>query len=118
MQAYIIRRVLLVIPTIFVASLIVFSAIRFIPGDIVSQMAVGTQGVFTDATEENIRKRLGLDVLSHVQYGRWLGVIRDQHGSFSGLFQGSLGLSLWNQLPVTGIVLKRLPVTFELAILL
>ena len=116
MQAYIIRRVLLVIPTIFVASLIVFFAIRFIPGDVVSQMASGI-GIMSDMNKEEVRKRLGLDVPNFVQYGRWLGVIRDQHGSFSGLFQGNLGLSLWNQLPVTGIVLKRLPLTFELALL-
>ena len=116
MQAYIIRRVLLIIPSIFVASLIVFFLIRFIPGDIVSRMAATHQGNFEEATEETIRQRLGLDVPSHVQYGRWLGVIRDLHGSFSGLIQGSLGLSLWNQLPVTEIVLKRLPETFELAI--
>ena len=116
MQAYIIRRVLLIIPTIFVASLIVFFAIRFIPGDVVSQMASGI-GIMSDMNKEEVRKRLGLDAPNYVQYGRWLGVIRDQHGSFSGLFQGNLGLSLWNQLPVTGIVLKRLPLTFELALL-
>ena len=117
MQAYIIRRVLLIIPTLLVASLIVFFLIRSIPGDIVSQMAAGSVGIFTDATEENIRKHLGLDAPNYVQYGRWLGMIRDHHGSFSGLFQGSLGLSLWSQIPVTEIVLKRLPVTFELALL-
>ncbi len=114
MQAYIIRRILLIIPTIFVVSLIVFFAIRLIPGDVVSQMAAGI-GIM-HMNKEEVRKRLGLDVLNYVQYGRWLGVIRDQHGSFSGLFQGNLGLSLWNQLPVTGIVLKRLPLTFELAL--
>ena len=116
MQAYIIRRVLLIVPTIFVASLIVFFAIRFIPGDIVSLMASGSMGVWSESTKETIRERLGLDVPSYVQYGRWLGVLRDQYGSFSGLFQGSLGLSLWSQQPVTGIVLRRLPVTFELAL--
>ena len=116
MQAYIIRRVLLIIPTIFVMSLIVFFAIRLIPGDVVSQMASGL-GNMSEMTKEEVRKRLGLDAPIPVQYGRWVGVIRDQHGSFSGLFQGSLGLSLWSQLPVTGIVLKRLPLTFELALL-
>ena len=116
MQAYIIRRVLLIIPTIFVASLLVFFAVRLIPGDIVSLMASGSMGVWSEATKETIRERLGLDVPSYVQYGRWLGVLRDQYGSFSGLFQGSLGLSLWSQQPVTGIVLRRLPVTFELAL--
>ena len=115
MQAYIIRRVLLIIPTIFVMSLIVFFAIRLIPGDVVSQMASGL-GNMSEMTKEEVRKRLGLDAPIPVQYGRWIGVIRDQHGSFSGLFQGSLGLSLWSQQPVTGIVLRRLPVTFELAL--
>ena len=115
MQAYIIRRVLLVIPTIFVMSLIVFFAIRLIPGDVVSQMSSGL-GKMTEMTKEEVRKRLGLDVPIPVQYGRWVGVIRDQHGSFSGLFQGSLGLSLWSQLPVTGTILRRLPLTFELAL--
>ena len=55
-------------------------------GDIVSQMAAGSVEILTDATEENIRKHLGLDAPNYVQYGRWLGMIRDHHGSFSGLF--------------------------------
>jgi peptide/nickel transport system permease protein len=117
MQAYIIRRLLLIIPTIFVASLIVFFLIRFIPGDIVTKMAAQHIGVWKEADSAAVRARLGLDVPIPVQYGRWIGVIRDQHGSFSGLLQGSLGLSLWGQQSVTGIVLNRLPVTFELATL-
>jgi len=117
MQAYIIRRLLLIIPTIFVASLIVFFLIRSIPGDIVTKMAAQHMGIWKDADSAAVKARLGLDVPSPVQYGRWIGVIRDQHGSFSGLLQGSLGLSLWRQKPVTGIVLNRLPVTFELATL-
>ena len=115
MQAYIIRRLLLIIPTIFVASLIVFFLIRSIPGDIVTKMAAQHRGVWKDADSAAVKARLGLDVPIPLQYGRWIGVIRDQHGSFSGLLQGSLGLSLWRQEPVTGIVLNRLPVTFELA---
>ncbi len=117
MQAYIIRRLLLIIPTIFVASLIVFFLIRLIPGDIVTKMAAQHMGVWKDADSAAVRRRLGLDVPIPVQYGRWIGVIRDHHGSFSGLLQGSLGLSLWSQQPVTGIVLNRLSVTFELAFL-
>ena len=115
MLAYIIRRVLLIIPTMFVVSLIVFFAIRLIPGDVVSQMASGI-GNMPKMTQEKVRKRLGLDAPIPVQYGRWLGVLRDQHGSFTGRFQGGLGLSLWTSVPVTRIVLKRLPLTFELAL--
>ena len=92
-----------------------FVLIRFIPGDIVTRMVAQHMGVWKDADSAAVRSRLGLDVPIPVQYGRWLGVIRDHHGSFSGLLQGSLGLSLWRQEPVTGIVLNRLPVTFELA---
>ena len=117
MQAYIIRRLLLIIPTIFIASLIIFLLLRFIPGDIVSQMAAQHKGLLTEADEAAIARRLGLDVPIPVQYARWLGVVRDQHGSFSGLFQGSLGLSLWSRRPVTEIILNRVPVTFELAVL-
>ena len=93
-----------------------FLLIRFVPGDVVSQMASQRQGIFTDADRAAIESRLGLDVPIPVQYARYIGVIRDQHGSFSGLLQGSLGLSLWSQLPVTGMVINRLPVTFELAV--
>ena len=117
MQAYIIRRLLLIVPTIFVASLIVFFLIRSIPGDIVTRMAAQHIGHWTEADSAAVRRRLGLDVPIPVQYGRWIGVIRDRDGSFSGLFQGNLGLSLWRPQPVTGIVLNRLPVTFELATL-
>ena len=94
-----------------------FFLIRSIPGDIVTKMVAQHRGVWKDADSAAVKARLGLDVPSPVQYGRWIGVIRDQHGSFSGLLQGSLGLSLWRQEPVTGIVLNRLPVTFELATL-
>ena len=113
MQAYIIRRLLLIIPTLLVASLIVFFLIRSIPGDIVSQMEAQHIGIFTDADEAAIRQRLGLDSPILVQYGRWIGVVPDHRGSFSGLLQGNLGLSLWRQLPVTRIILTRLPVTLE-----
>ena len=117
MQAYIIRRLLLIIPTIFIASLIIFLLLRFIPGDIVSQMAAQHMGLLTEADEAAIARRLGLDVPIPVQYARWLGVMRDHHGSFSGLLQGSLGLSLWSRRPVTESILNRVPVTFELAVL-
>ena len=85
-----------------------FFLIRSIPGDIVTKMVAQHRGVWKDADSAAVKARLGLDVPSPVQYGRWIGVIRDQHGSFSGLLQGSLGLSLWRQEPVTGIVLNQI----------
>jgi len=57
---------------------------------------------------EAIEHALGLDVPIHVQYGRWVGDI---------VMHGSLGESLWKQIPVTGLIMARLPITLELGLL-
>ena len=110
MQAYIIRRVLLLIPTLFLVTVIVFLLVRFIPGDIIELMvaemsAEGT--VTTEITAETISKALGMDVPVHVQYGQWLG----------GLFRGDLGNSLWTSRPITQELSLRIPISFELGLL-
>jgi len=107
MRTYIIRRLLLIIPTLILASLIVFFMIRLIPGEVIDMM-VGEHEVVTKMDREAIEHALGLDVPIHVQYGRWVGDI---------VLHGSLGNSLWKQIPVTGLILERLPVTLELGLL-
>ena len=89
MRAYIIRRLLLVIPTVFLVSLIVFFVIRLIPGDIIDALVaeLGFRGMDRAA----VMAAMGLDVPILTQYGRWLGVLRGADGSFSGIFQGDLG---------------------------
>ena len=122
MRAYIIRRVLLMIPTVFIVSLIVFFMIRLIPGTIVDamvaeQMRGGVGGVMGVADREALEHSLGLDVPVVTQYGRWIGVIPGVDGSFSGLLQGDLGNSLWKGIPVTEEIAGRWPVTLELGFL-
>ena len=107
MRTYIIRRLLLIIPTLILASLIVFFMIRLIPGEVIDMM-VGEHEVVTKMDREAIEHALGLDVPIHVQYGRWVGDI---------VLHGSLGESLWKKIPVTGLILERLPVTLELGLL-
>ena len=72
MRGYLIRRVLLVIPTLFVVSILVFLSVRFIPGNVievmVARMGYEGGGMIDIAAA---KKRLGLDVPVHVQYGRW-----------------------------------------------
>ncbi len=127
MRTYIIRRLLLIIPTMLMATVIVFFAVRFIPGDIVDLMAadVGRRGLgteietkyFEEQARANIKKALGLDVPMFLQYGRWLGVLpQSDTGSFSGVLQGNLGNSLWEGTPVGRDIFARLPITVELAI--
>ncbi|MFC2035352.1 ABC transporter permease [Chloroflexota bacterium] len=110
MRAYIIRRLLLIIPTLFLVTIIVFFSIRFIPGDVVDLLATEQTTVGTataESIQENIRMALGLDTPVHIQYGRWLG----------GIFQGDFGTSLWSNRPITEMIFERLPVTLELSFL-
>ena len=124
MRAYMIRRLLLIIPTLFILSIIVFLSVRFIPGDIVDQM-VGSmllQGAGVEIDREAVERRLGLDVPVHVQYGRWIGVLPTPdwitgESDFNGLLQGTLGESLRGHWRVEERVLDRLPVTIQLGLM-
>jgi len=119
MRAYIIRRLLLMIPTVFIVSLIIFFIIRLIPGDIVDAM-VGQQmtgGGAVALDRAVIEHELGLDVPILTQYGRWLGIWPGEDGSFSGIFQGDLGTSLWRDTPVLEEIAFRWPVTLELGLM-
>jgi peptide/nickel transport system permease protein len=110
MRAYIIRRLLLTIPTVFFVSLIIFIVIRSIPGSIIDKMEAefgGGYGV-TKIDIAGIKHQLGLDVPIYIQYGRWLGKI---------VLHGDLGNSLWKGTPVIDDIKQRWPVTFELGIL-
>jgi len=106
MRAYIIRRLLLVIPTLLLVTLIVFFSIRLIPGDAVD-LIVEEQTYITEMTVQAIRHELGLDVPIHIQYGRWI----------AGVVRGDFGNSLWSGRPVINELLPRFPVSFELGLL-
>ena len=108
MKAYIIRRVLLVIPTLFILSILVFLSVRFIPGDVVDAMLGQLQSTIGRIDRASVERRLGLDVPVWVQYGRWIGQI---------LRHGSLGESLWGEWTVEGRIIASLPVTIELGLL-
>ena len=116
MRTYIIRRLLLIIPTLFLASLIVFFIVRLIPGDVVNIMTAQMHRL-TGMTRPAIEKALGLDMPAYIQYGRWMGVLRQADGSLNGIFQGDLGNSLWSHTPVVDEILTRWPVTLELGFL-
>ncbi len=125
MRAYIIRRLLLVIPTLFILSIIVFLSVRFIPGDIVDAMAAQMER-YQAATidREAVERMLGLDVPVYVQYGRWIGVLPTPdwvtgESHFKGLLQGTLGHSMvrGGKEAVDELIIGRLPVTIELGVL-
>ena len=122
MRTYIIRRLLLIPITLFIASIIIFLLIRLVPGNIIdSQIAtLKLQNILIEdiqAVRAALVKEYGLDVSIPVQYGRWLGVVPNADGHFSGIFQGDLGTSLITKKPVVDEIVTRWPVTFELGLL-
>ena len=110
MRAYLIRRLLLTIPTLIILSMLVFLSVRFIPGDIVDVLMqeMMLTGGMQSPDREAVEARLGLDQPIYVQYGRWVGEI---------LLRGSLGRSLVHNWEVGGRIIGRMPVTFELGLL-
>jgi peptide/nickel transport system permease protein len=104
MRRYIIRRVLLLIPTIILVSFMVFCLVRIIPGDIV-QLMVAEQG-FADDTAK-LRSMLGMDKPIYTQYLKYV----------RGVLKGDLGTSLWSGQPVMTEIARRLPISFRLAVM-
>ena len=104
MQQYVLKRLLLVVPTLLLVSVIIFSLQRLLPGDVVVIMFEETAYA---KDLETLRARLGFDRPLPMQYFSWLGQV----------VQGNLGESLWTKRPVVEEMARRLPVSFELGIM-
>jgi peptide/nickel transport system permease protein len=104
-KQYVLRRVALALPTLVLVSIIVFSMMRLMPGDVVIRMV---EGHAYAPTIEALRTELGLDRPAHVQYVEWIGGI---------LLRGDFGSSYWTRQPIWDEFIRRFPVTLELAVL-
>lgn len=103
MVAFLIRRLALTLPIIWIVVTLVFGLIHMVPGDPVAQM-LGEGASVTEV--ERLRHELGLDRPLFEQYRTYM----------SGLIRGDLGVSFRNQEPVTSSILTRYPATIELAL--
>ena len=100
---YVARRVVVLLPTLFFVSVLIFSLQKLLPGD----AAVALAGEENDpAAVAAIRARYHLDRPVVVQYGIWMARV----------LRGDLGESLRNRLPVAELLAAKLPVTVELAV--
>ena len=122
MRAYIIRRLLLTIPTLLIVSFVVFIVIRFMPGDIVDAeiaqlMEIGVSRGDLESARDRLMQEYGLDVSIFTQYGRWIGVFPQADGKISGLFQGDFGESFRRHTPVLRDIAIRWPITLELGLI-
>ena len=116
---------MLIIPTLFILSVLVFLSVRFIPGDTIDAMTStlrGMGGGRSDIDREALEHLLGLDVPVHVQYGRWIGVLPTPdwltgESHFKGILQGTLGKSLIGEWSIEDGIAERLPVTIQLGVM-
>ncbi len=109
MLQYIVRRILLTIPTLFVISVVAFMVISLPPGDFVTSYVanLASQGEGVQAAViEQMRVRYGLDQPVYIQYLKWMRNI---------LFEGDFGRSFVFRRPVTGLIWQRLTLTLVLA---
>lgn len=107
MSKYIARRLLLGIPTLFGISLVIFAAIRIIPGDPTAVESDVGAAVFTEEQRQQLREILGIDRPLHIQYLEWVG----------GLLRGDLGESFIVRTPVIEIVRNRGPVSLQIGVM-
>ena len=105
MRGYVLRRLLALLPTLVLASIIVFVTVRLIPGDVIDLMLSQNDVSADKKSRDDIIAALGFDKPMWQQYLHWVSAI---------VFHGDLGKSLWQGTPVTEHLLARLPVTFEL----
>ena len=105
MRQYVLRRLALAVPTLALVSVIVFSIMRLMPGDVVVRMV---EGHAYAPTIEALRRELGLDRPAWVQYADWIGGI---------VLRGDFGTSYWTRQPIWDEFIQRFPVTLELAAL-
>jgi peptide/nickel transport system permease protein len=105
LQQYILKRLLLAIPTLIGVSMIVFFMLRVLPGDLVQQIAGDNQ--VTPELRANINKDLGLDKPAYQEYVYWMG----------GILKLDFGRSLRDRSSIRDRLGHALPTTMEMAIL-
>ncbi|MCY9659287.1 ABC transporter permease [Paenibacillus chondroitinus] len=102
-MSFLIRRIALTIPILFLVSIMTFSLIHLIPGD-PARVILGQEA--TPESYQTLRHELGLDQPIVIQYVNWLGKV----------LRGDLGMSITDHVPVIQLISQRLPATIELTI--
>jgi peptide/nickel transport system permease protein len=107
MRTYVLKRLLLMVPTLLGVATLVFLLLRVLPGDVVLLRLAGEGGRVAEDVLRTERTRLGLDQALWQQYVGWIW----------GLGRGDLGLSMWTGRPVAQEIRIRLGLSLELTVL-
>src|SRR5437868_11780854 len=100
MNRFIVRQMLVAIPTILAISFVIFMVLSIAPNDPMSQFALNP--AIPTAVRENIRHQLGLDQPWPVRYVKWIWTV---------ISERDLGYSFASRIPVTDLISQRLPTT-------
>ena len=108
MRQYILQRLLIAIPTVFGVTVLIFLAMRVIPGDPLQTIYTEATGAYILSEEElaEVRASLGLDKPLWQQYLSWMGQV----------FRGEMGYSFWTKDPISQMILRRGPISAQIAI--
>lgn len=109
MLKYILRRLLISIPTLIGITVLIFIAMRVLPGDPLALIVTEGQGTYVLSDEElqQARASLGLDQPYYIQYLEW---IKD-------ILSGELGNSFWTKEPISLLIARRGPITAQMALM-
>src|SRR3546814_11999388 len=107
MYTYLIKRLLMVIPTLLGAAILVFFLMRMIPGDVCQLKLAGSGAFFDQRSLDICRLELGLDEPIFLQFFQWVG----------GWFVGDFGTSMWTGKPVSEELAVRFQVSLQNALL-
>lgn len=106
-MSYLTRRLMTFPLVMFGVSVLVFVAIRLVPGDAITAMLGTEAGLLTPEQRAALASYFGLDQSWLTQYGRWI----------AGVLTGDLGLSVTYGKPVLDVILERFPLTLQLALM-
>ena len=101
MFRYLTQRAIAFLPTLIGVSILIFTAIRLVPGDAIVAMLGTEAGMLTETQRASLETYFGLDKPPIEQYFNWMG----------GVVRGDLGLSVRHGMPVLEVILSRFPVT-------
>jgi peptide/nickel transport system permease protein len=109
MSKYILNRLVIAIPTIFGVTVLIFVAMRVIPGDPLQMIFTESTGIYVLSEEElaSARASLGLDKSYPLQYIEWIG----------NILRGDLGGSFWTKDPISAMIIRRGPISAQIALM-
>jgi peptide/nickel transport system permease protein len=99
MSRYLVRRILVAIPTLVAISMVIFTILALAPGDPLSDLALNP--AVPPEVQQRLRASMGLDDPVPVRYARW----------FTSLMRGDFGHSFRSRSPVSDLIVQRLPTT-------